>query len=164
LLGRMDEFEAGLEHHADLLRLDADSQGSMAWRPILRFLNRFKDQWRLGGDVLRDGDGRTGERIALIVALGPLWGSMVAKGPVTLDRCVGQLCVDLQSYDLAAPRAFALFRELRQTSDKQAVMKLGQEFRGLDDAHWMVPMRELWSDLFRRKLPWRSRLYAKLKY
>jgi hypothetical protein len=161
-LGRSEAFEAGLERHAALLRLGETSNRSMCWRPILRFLNRFKDQWRLGGSHLYDGS-MSGEELAVRVTLGPLFG-IAMDGPPTLDKRIGELCHELQSYDLAAPRAFALFRDLGRTDDHKAVLELCRQFRPLKGETWMVPMRTQWLAMLPQKLGWRSRLYAKLYY
>jgi hypothetical protein len=158
--GRLDEFMAGLEQHGTVLRLDATSDSSMVWRPIMRFLNQFRDQWRLGGANVED-KGASGGEIAARVMLGPIAG-MTMQAPVTLDSIIGQLCYDLQSYDLAAPRAFTLVRALLQTNDKATILELHRQFRPLGQETWMLPIRKLWTDTIFRKLPWRSRLYMKL--
>ncbi len=156
LRGRNDEFLAGLERHAALLRLDVTSDSSIVWRPIMRFVNQFRDKARLGGTNVEE-KGTTGREIAVRVMLGPLGGALY-QGPDTLDSVIGELCFDLQSYELAALRAFALFRKLLGTSDKDAVVELTDEFYALEKATWIVPMRELWMATMRRKLPWSMRL------
>jgi hypothetical protein len=165
--GRNAEFVAGLERHRRLLRIEMEGAPSTVWRPMVRFINRFKDQWRLGEADVEDRtvDGRD---IAVRMMVGPLLGSALglkgAQDPVTLDTGIGQLCHDLQEYDLAAPRALALFGELLATSDRREVMALCRQFRAFKREGYMKPLRALWFELLRGKLPWRSRLYAKIYY